>query len=86
MTNTTATTKTAVTYGDVLRHELARLEHEITDIERALEALHPVGVEGRKAERETELLDALDEFETEREGILAELESDEDDEDDDDAA
>jgi len=71
-----------VTYGDVLRADLARIEDEISDVRRALEALQPIGVEGRKAEREAELMDELQALGDEREGILAELEPDEDDDED----
>jgi hypothetical protein len=70
------------TYGDVLKADLARIEDEILDIKRALEALHPIGVEGKKAERETGLLDELQTLEDEREGILAELEPEPDEDED----
>jgi hypothetical protein len=66
----------------VVRADLARIEDEISAIGRALEALHPIGVEGRKVERETEPMDELQTLEDEREGILAELEPEPDEDED----
>jgi len=67
--------------SSVIQADLERVEKKITNVTRALEALHPIPVEGRKVERETELQDELEDLENDREDILAELESDEDDED-----
>jgi hypothetical protein len=68
----------ALTYEDILRGNLARVEAEIARIKAVLVQLRP-GVEGKIADYESELQDQLADLEDEREDVLAELNGEDED-------